>query len=56
MDIFWPQQNIHSTNPIDLSQNPKNIVIQFGMFYVKGVTTHMPLKNTTCPIEFVGGI
>ena len=42
---FDPQNNIHSTNPIDLSQNPKNTVIRFGMFYVKDVTTPIPLKT-----------
>ena len=45
---FDPQNNIHSTNPTDLSQNPKNTVIRFGMFYVKDVTTPIPLK-TNCP-------
>jgi hypothetical protein len=44
---FDPQNNIHSTNPIDLSQNPKNTVIRFGMFYVKDVTT---------PIKFIGNL
>ena len=33
---FDPQNNIHSTNPLDLSQKP-NTVIRFGMFYVKDV-------------------
>lgn len=31
---FDPHNKIHSTNPSDLSQNPKNTVIRFGMFYV----------------------
>lgn len=34
---FDPHNNIHSTNPIDLSQNPKNTVIRFGMFYVSPI-------------------
>ena len=50
---FDPQKKIHSTNPGDLAQT--NTVTRFGMFHVKGVTTPMPLKTTTCPIEFVGG-
>lgn len=55
VNYFDPQQKIHTTNPEELS--PKGwYIAQYGYFRTINIKKSTKLKDTTCPIEFFGGL